>query len=83
MHLLWTLFIGLIVGVIAKVITPGKDPGGFFVTIAIGIGGSLIATFLGRMVGWYQAGDGAGFIASIFGAVLLLFLYHKFLKPAA
>lgn len=83
MHLLWTLLIGLIVGVIAKMITPGKDPGGFFITICIGIGGSFLATFVGRAVGWYQAGDGAGFIASIAGAVLLLVLYHKVIKPAA
>jgi len=78
MHLLWTLFIGLIVGVLAKLLTPGRDPGGFFITICIGIAGSLIATFLGRSVGLYGPESSAGFIASLLGAVLLLVLYHSF-----
>lgn len=76
MHLLWTLFIGLIVGALAKFLTPGRDPGGFFITICIGIAGSLIATFLGRMLGLYQPGASAGFIASLIGAILLLAIYH-------
>jgi uncharacterized membrane protein YeaQ/YmgE (transglycosylase-associated protein family) len=76
MHLIWTLFIGLIVGVLAKLLTPGRDPGGFFITICIGIAGSLIATFLGRALGWYQPGASAGFLASLAGAILLLVIYH-------
>ena len=64
MHILWTLFIGLIVGALAKLLTPGRDPGGFFITICIGIAGSLLATFFGRGMGIYAAGASAGFLAS-------------------
>lgn len=70
------LIIGLIVGAIAKLIMPGKDPGGIIVTMLIGIVGALIAGFLGRAVGWYGEGEPAGFIASVLGAILLLFLYR-------
>ena len=76
MHIVWTLFIGLIVGALAKLLTPGRDPGGFFITICIGIAGSLIATFLGRGIGWYGPESSAGFIASLIGAILLLLMYH-------
>jgi uncharacterized membrane protein YeaQ/YmgE (transglycosylase-associated protein family) len=76
MGFLWMLIIGLIVGAIAKFIMPGKDPGGIIVTILIGIVGSFIAGFLGRALGWYSEGEPAGFIASIAGAILLLFLYR-------
>jgi uncharacterized membrane protein YeaQ/YmgE (transglycosylase-associated protein family) len=76
MHWLWVALIGLIVGALAKLIMPGRDPGGFIVTILIGIGGSLVATWLGRAVGWYQEGQSAGFIMSVGGAVLLLAIYH-------
>lgn len=78
MHLLWTLFIGLIVGALAKFLTPGRDPGGFFITICIGIAGSLIATFIGRAAGLYGPDASAGFIASLIGAILLLVVYHLF-----
>jgi uncharacterized membrane protein YeaQ/YmgE (transglycosylase-associated protein family) len=71
----WILF-GLIVGVIAKFLTPGRDPGGFVVTALIGILGALFAGWLGRAVGWYNADQGAGLIASIVGAVILLAIYH-------
>ena len=76
MHWLWVALVGLIVGALAKLIMPGKDPGGFIVTMLIGIGGSLIGTFLGQAVGWYQEGQSAGFIVSILGALLLLAAYH-------
>lgn len=76
MQWLWVALVGLIVGALAKLIMPGKDPGGFIVTILIGIGGSLVATWLGRAVGWYQEGQSAGFIMSVGGAVLLLAVYH-------
>jgi len=76
MHLLWTLFIGLIVGALAKLLTPGRDPGGFLITICIGIAGSLLATFLGRAAGWYDADNSAGFLGSLVGAILLLAIYH-------
>ena len=76
MHILWMLLIGLIVGAIAKFIMPGKDPGGIIVTMLIGIAGSLIAGFVGRALGWYAAGEPAGFIASVVGAILLLIIYR-------
>jgi uncharacterized membrane protein YeaQ/YmgE (transglycosylase-associated protein family) len=80
---LWALIIGLIVGALAKFIMPGKDPGGIIVTILIGIAGSLIATFLGRALGWYREGQGAGFIMSLIGAILLLWIYRVVLARRA
>ena len=74
--MLWAIIIGLVVGALAKAIMPGRDPGGIIITIVIGIAGSLIATFLGRSLGWYRDGQGAGFIASLIGAVLLLWIYR-------
>ena len=76
MHLIWTLLIGLVVGAVAKFIMPGKDPGGIIVTMLIGIAGSLVATYAGRALGWYQEGQAAGFIMSVVGAIVLLALYH-------
>jgi uncharacterized membrane protein YeaQ/YmgE (transglycosylase-associated protein family) len=74
--LLWEGLIGLIVGALAKFLMPGKDPGGIFITMAIGIAGSIGATFLGQMVGWYKQGQSAGFIMSVLGAVLILWIYR-------
>jgi len=71
----WIL-IGLIAGAIARAIMPGRDPGGCLVTILIGIGGAVLAGFLGQAVGWYEVGEGAGFLAAIVGAVLILFVYR-------
>ena len=76
MHILWTILIGLVAGVVAKLIMPGKDPGGFIITILLGIAGALIATYLGHLIGWYQAGQSAGFIGAIIGAILILFIYR-------
>lgn len=76
MQLLGTLFIGLIVGIIAKLLTPGRDPGGFFVTILLGIGGAFVARFIGRLIGWYGPEDSAGFLASICGAILILLIHR-------
>ena len=71
------IIIGGLAGVIAKAIMPGKDPGGIFITILLGIAGAVLAGFIGRAVGWYDADDaGAGFIAAILGALILLFLYR-------
>ena len=70
------IVIGLIVGAIAKLLMPGDDPGGFIVTILLGIGGSVLAGFLGRAAGWYTPGEPAGFIASIVGAILILAIYR-------
>ena len=76
--LLWTAIIGLVVGALAKLIMPGKDPGGILVTMILGIAGSFLGTFLGRMVGHYQEGQSAGFIMSLVGAISLLAIYHFF-----
>lgn len=76
MSLLWTALIGLIAGALAKAIMPGRDPGGIIITMLLGVAGAMLGTFLGRAVGWYQPGEGAGLIAAIVGAVLLLFLYR-------
>jgi uncharacterized membrane protein YeaQ/YmgE (transglycosylase-associated protein family) len=77
MHILSMLFIGLIAGALAKLIMPGKDPGGIIVTMLLGVAGSFVAGFLGRMVGMYRApGAGPGIIASIVGALILLGIYR-------
>ena len=77
MHLLWSLIVGLVVGAIAKLLMPGKDPGGFIITTLLGIAGAMVAGFLGRSLGLYHAGDvGPGIIASIVGAMILLGLYR-------
>ncbi len=74
-----TIIIGLIVGALAKFIMPGRDPGGIIVTILIGIAGSFLGTMIGRALGFYGRGQGAGFIMSLLGAILLLFLYRMFI----
>jgi uncharacterized membrane protein YeaQ/YmgE (transglycosylase-associated protein family) len=75
--LLMTIIIGFIVGVIAKFIMPGKENMGFILTTVLGIAGSLVATYAGQVIGWYQAGEGAGWIGSIVGAFLLLWIYNR------
>jgi uncharacterized membrane protein YeaQ/YmgE (transglycosylase-associated protein family) len=77
----WMLF-GLIVGIIAKLVMPGRDPGGIFVTMLIGIVGAVLGGFVGRAVGWYQPGEPAGFFMATLGAILLLFIYRKAFRPA-
>jgi uncharacterized membrane protein YeaQ/YmgE (transglycosylase-associated protein family) len=74
--LLWEIIIGGVIGVVAKLLMPGRDPGGIFVTIIIGIAGSIGATFLGQLIGLYKQGQSAGFIMSVLGAVLILWLYR-------
>jgi len=74
--ILWTLVVGLVVGAIAKLLTPGKDPGGCIITILLGIAGAFVAGYLGRVFGWYEPGQTAGFIASVIGAMLLLLIYR-------
>ena len=71
----WILF-GAIVGAIAKLLMPGRDPGGFVITMLLGIAGAMIGGFLGRALGWYGPNDGAGFFMSLFGAILLLWIYR-------
>jgi uncharacterized membrane protein YeaQ/YmgE (transglycosylase-associated protein family) len=74
--LIWTLVIGLLIGAVAKLLMPGRDPGGCIITMLIGIAGSFIASYLGQKMGWYEQGQPAGFIASVIGAMLLLLLYR-------
>ena len=76
----WILF-GLIVGVVAKLLMPGRDPGGMIVTILLGIGGALVGGFIGRALGWYGEGDPVGFIIAVIGAILVLFAYRKISGP--
>lgn len=83
LQLLWMCLIGLVAGAIAKFIMPGKDPGGIIITMLLGIAGSLVAGFLGRSMGWYQAGQGAGLIMSVLGAILLLILYRLVRRASA
>jgi len=76
MHWIWTIVIGFVAGLIAKTITPGSGPSGFWLTAILGIAGALAATFIGQLMGFYSEGQPAGFIASVLGAVLLLLIYH-------
>jgi len=77
LEIIWIIIIGAVVGALAKLIMPGPDPGGFFITALLGMGGALVATFLGRLLGLYGANQNAGFIASIVGALVVLFIYHS------
>ena len=72
----WVLF-GLIVGIVAKFLMPGRDPGGFFITVLLGIVGSLVGGFLGRLVGWYGDGDPVGFVMAVVGSIVLLAAYRS------
>lgn len=74
--MLWTLLIGLIVGVVAKFLMPGEDSGGFILTTLLGIGGAIVANWAGSAMGIYRAGEAAGFISAVLGAMLILFLYR-------
>lgn len=76
MHILFTLIVGLVVGALAKLIMPGRDPGGFIITALLGVAGAFIAGALGHSLGWYAIGEGPGLIASIIGAVILLAIYR-------
>jgi len=76
MAILWAIIIGFIVGIVAKFLMPGRDPGGFFITAILGIVGALVATFLGQAVGIYAAGQSAGFIGAVIGAIIVLAIYH-------
>ena len=76
MSIIWTIIIGFIAGVIAKLIMPGKnEPSGFILTTILGIVGAFLATFLGQAVGWYRAGEGAGLIGAVVGAVIVLAIW--------
>ncbi len=74
--MLWTLIVGLIVGALAKFLMPGRDPGGFIITMLLGVAGAFLASFIGDSLGWYEQGEPAGFVASVVGAVILLAIYR-------
>jgi uncharacterized membrane protein YeaQ/YmgE (transglycosylase-associated protein family) len=76
MTIIWAIIIGLLVGIVAKFLMPGRDPGGFIVTTLLGIVGALVATFLGQAMGLYAAGQSAGFIGAVIGAIVVLFVYN-------
>jgi uncharacterized membrane protein YeaQ/YmgE (transglycosylase-associated protein family) len=76
MSLIWAIIIGFLVGLVAKILMPGRDPGGFIVTTLLGIVGALVATFLGQAMGIYAAGQSAGFIGAVIGAIIVLFVYR-------
>ena len=76
MSIIWAIVVGFIVGLIAKALTPGRDPGGFIVTTLLGIIGAVVATYLGQAMGLYTQGQSAGWIASVIGAVVVLLIYH-------
>ena len=76
MHILITILIGLVVGIVAKFLMPGRDPGGFIITTLLGIAGAFVARFIGERLGWYGPTDAVGFIASVGGAMILLLIYR-------
>ena len=80
-HILWTLVIGLVVGALAKLIMPGKDPGGIIMTMLLGIAGSLVGSWVGRLLGLYAESQSAGFFMSLAGAIVLLIVYRLIRKP--
>lgn len=77
MGIIWTIVLGFVIGVFAKLLHPGKENMGFIMTVLLGIGGSFLAGTVGQALGWYQAGEGAGFIASVVAAIVLLAVYGK------
>lgn len=77
MGIVWTILLGLVIGVVAKLLHPGKENMGFIMTVLLGIGGSFLAGVVGQSLGWYTAGEGAGFIASVIAAIVLLVVYGK------
>ncbi len=83
LHLIGTINIGFLAGVVAKLLTPGRDPGGVIVTTILGIIGAFVATYLGQAVGWYRADEGAGFIGAVVGAIIVLAIYHFIQRRSA
>ena len=77
MGIVWTIVVGFVIGVVAKFLHPGKDNMGFIATVVLGMLGSFLAGFIGQAMGWYQAGEGAGFIASVVVAIVLLVVYGR------
>jgi len=82
MQIIWTLLIGLVIGVLARWIKPGADPIGWIMTALIGVGGALLAKYIGQQMGWYGQYDKAGLLASVGGAIVLLFVYETLTRVA-
>lgn len=76
MWIIWTIIIGLLAGIVAKLLMPGKDPGGFIITTLLGIAGAFVATWIGQAIGWYDQGEAAGFIGAVVGAIIILIIYR-------
>jgi len=83
MTILWTLIVGLVIGAIAKLLMPGRDPGGFIITMLLGVVGAMLGGFLGRAFGFYGPNQAAGFLMSVVGAILVLFVYRKMARRTA
>ena len=82
--MLWVLFVGLVAGILARLLSPGpNNPGGFILTIVLGVAGAFLATFIGQMIGWYRLDQGAGLIASVVGAVVVLFIWNRLVAHGA
>ncbi len=78
--MIWALLVGLVVGAVARFIMPGKDPGGIFVTMLLGVAGAFVANWFGQNAGWYVQGEAAGFVASVLGAIVLLIIFRMIVK---
>ena len=76
MSIIGTIVIGLLAGIVAKLLMPGRDPGGFIITIILGIVGAFVATWLGQAVGWYEPGEAAGFVGAVVGSLIILLIYR-------
>ena len=83
MGFIWTLIIGLVAGALAKFFMPGPDPGGIIITMLLGVAGAFLATWLGQAIGWYHAGEGAGLIGAVVGAVIILVAYRMLKRRSA
>jgi len=75
------IIIGGLAGLVAKLLTPGRDPGGFIITVLLGIAGAMVATFLGQALGWYRPDESAGFIGAVVGAIIILLVYRAVARP--
>jgi uncharacterized membrane protein YeaQ/YmgE (transglycosylase-associated protein family) len=80
MSILWMIIIGFVIGLVARALMPGRDPAGFIMTVVLGIVGSLISGYLGQALGLYSAGEPAGFLASVVGAMVVLFIYRASMR---
>ena len=83
MWIIWTIIIGLLAGIVAKLLMPGKDPGGFIITTVLGVAGAFLATWLGQAVGWYDQGEAVGFIGAVVGAIIILAAYRFIRRRSA